>query len=111
MNLGAHDYVTKPFDIQELLMRVGSALERQQLLNENREYKQSLEQLVAERTSELMNRVKELNALNPLFQQYLSEEQETRQRYNALAKSLINLAEQSREAIAFEETQQAARDV
>lgn len=39
MNLGAYDYVLKPFDITDLRMKVERALERKRLLEENREYR------------------------------------------------------------------------
>ena len=34
LNLGAFDYVTKPFDLDDLAMRVGRAIEMKRLLNE-----------------------------------------------------------------------------
>lgn len=37
MKLGAHDYLTKPFDLDELRIRVRQALEGEQLRRENRE--------------------------------------------------------------------------
>jgi PAS domain S-box-containing protein len=39
MKLGAYDYVTKPFSLEALRMRVEKALERKTLLKENRDYK------------------------------------------------------------------------
>lgn len=39
MRLGAYDYVTKPFDLQALSMRVEKALEKRRLLQENKDYK------------------------------------------------------------------------
>ncbi len=46
MRLGAYDYVTKPFDLDDLSMRVQKALERRKLLLENREYQLQLEQRI-----------------------------------------------------------------
>ncbi len=37
MKLGACDYVTKPFNLDDLSIRVGKALERKRLIKENRE--------------------------------------------------------------------------
>jgi DNA-binding response OmpR family regulator len=46
MKLGAYDYVTKPFNLDDLIMRVERALERRRLVLENREYQLHLEQKV-----------------------------------------------------------------
>jgi len=46
MKLGAYDYVTKPFDLDDLGMRVYKALERRKLILENRDHQLRLEQKV-----------------------------------------------------------------
>jgi len=46
MKLGAYDYVTKPFDLDDLGMRVEKALERRKLILENREHHLRLEQKI-----------------------------------------------------------------
>ena len=38
MKLGAYDYVTKPFNLDDLSMRVEKALERKRLIKENQEF-------------------------------------------------------------------------
>jgi putative nucleotidyltransferase with HDIG domain len=53
MKLGAYDYITKPFNLEELAVHVEKALERRLLLVENRAYHRSLEQRVAEQTREI----------------------------------------------------------
>jgi putative nucleotidyltransferase with HDIG domain len=53
MKLGAYDYITKPFNLEELAVHVEKALERRHLLVENRAYHRSLEQRVAEQTREI----------------------------------------------------------
>lgn len=53
MKSGAYDYITKPFNLEELAVHVEKALERRQLFVENREYHRSLEQKVAEQTQEI----------------------------------------------------------
>jgi response regulator RpfG family c-di-GMP phosphodiesterase len=45
--IGALDYLTKPFNLEEVRARVGQALERRRLVIENREYRESLEEKVA----------------------------------------------------------------
>ncbi len=44
MKQGAYDYVTKPFDLDDLALRVARALERRKLLIASREYQALLEQ-------------------------------------------------------------------
>ncbi len=43
MKNGAYDYITKPFDFNELRLSVNRALEKRRLELENREYKENLE--------------------------------------------------------------------
>ena len=42
MKLGAYDYVTKPFKLDELRLTIANALERKRLQEENRELKRQL---------------------------------------------------------------------
>ena len=53
MKLGAYDYVTKPFNLADLSMRVRRALGKRKLVLENGEYQRRLEQRVRERTAEV----------------------------------------------------------
>ncbi len=53
MKLGAYDYVTKPFDLDDLSMRVRRALERRRLVLENREYQHHLEQKVKQQVEQV----------------------------------------------------------
>jgi len=53
MKLGAYDYVTKPFNLDDLVMRVERALERRGLVLENREYQLRLEQRVEQQTGQV----------------------------------------------------------
>ncbi len=52
---GASDYVTKPFNIEEVRIVVERTLEKRRLVRENRAYQQHLEEKVAERTRELQD--------------------------------------------------------
>jgi putative nucleotidyltransferase with HDIG domain len=50
---GAYDYISKPFDVEEVSASVSRALEKRLLLLENRNYQRTLEEQVASRTSML----------------------------------------------------------
>jgi putative two-component system response regulator len=53
MKQGAYDYVTKPFNLDEVLLSVDRALERRRLELENRDYQQHLEQKVEEQANRI----------------------------------------------------------
>jgi putative nucleotidyltransferase with HDIG domain len=53
MKQGASDYVTKPFNLVEVMMSVDRALEKRSLLIANREYRNLLEQKVEEQTEQI----------------------------------------------------------
>ena len=61
---GAYDYVTKPFNIEELLVAVKRALEKRELILKNLEYQEYLEKKVEEQTREIKNLY--LNAIKSL---------------------------------------------
>lgn len=71
MRHGAFDYVTKPFDLQQVLMAVDRALRYQVLVVAKRHYEQSLEETVRDRTAELRKLNDNLNQmLEALYQNY-----------------------------------------
>jgi HD-GYP domain-containing protein (c-di-GMP phosphodiesterase class II) len=47
LSIGAMDYLTKPFHLEEVRARVAQALEKRRLILENRDYQEQLEQRVA----------------------------------------------------------------
>jgi putative nucleotidyltransferase with HDIG domain len=53
MKMGAHDYVIKPFDLDDLSVRVARALEGKRLAIENREYQLGLEKKVEEQVGQI----------------------------------------------------------
>ena len=63
MRHGAYDYVLKPFDLSAVGVSVQRALERRQLLIENKEYHNHLEEKVREKTSELLEKNMQLRLL------------------------------------------------
>lgn len=60
MRRGAYDYLLKPFDRERLVSTVERALEHRHALEENRNYQQSLEQVVRARTEMLRQAMEEL---------------------------------------------------
>ena len=51
--MGAMDYLTKPFHLEDVRARVGQALERRRLVMENRDYQERLEERVQAQTHRL----------------------------------------------------------
>src|SRR4030095_15177830 len=71
MRHGAFDYITKPFDVAQVLMAVDRALRYQVLIAEKRFYEQSLEEAVRLKTGELRALNSDLNQmLDALYQNY-----------------------------------------
>jgi len=64
MKEGAYDYITKPFNLDEVVLSVGKALEKRRLELENRDYQQHLEQQVEEQAKKI--RASFLNAITAL---------------------------------------------
>lgn len=64
INLGAWDFITKPIlNFEELEMSVLRTLEKRDLIIENRVYKENLERIVVERTTELRQKSQKLEKL------------------------------------------------
>jgi putative nucleotidyltransferase with HDIG domain len=55
MSKGAYDYVAKPFKLTEVGLIARKAVEKRQLILENKKYQRRLEKMVEERTMELQN--------------------------------------------------------
>lgn len=53
MKQGAYDYITKPFELEEISISVSRALEKRRLELENKEYQQHLEEKVAEQANKI----------------------------------------------------------
>lgn len=65
LRCGAWDYILKPIDDLSILDHaIAKALERSQLLRENRDYQQHLEEEVVRRTGELTEKMEEMARFN-----------------------------------------------
>ncbi|GAB4339648.1 MAG: hypothetical protein Kow0099_14900 [Candidatus Abyssubacteria bacterium] len=62
MKIGADDFITKPFNLEHLVISVQRTLEKQRLIIENKNYQQYLEQRVLEATKEQQAILLELRA-------------------------------------------------
>ena len=60
MREGAYDYLAKPFNMDEVVISAGRALEKRRLVLKNRAYQQHLEEMVAERTKELKQAINKI---------------------------------------------------
>ncbi len=63
IRLGASDYLTKPFNLEEVVITVERTLEKRRLLHENQEYQLDLERKVDDRTRELRQKSEEVERL------------------------------------------------
>ncbi len=64
MKQGAYDYITKPFNVDEVALSVARALEKRRLEQENRDYQQHLERKVKEQAEKIRaSSVKAITAL------------------------------------------------
>ncbi len=66
---GASDYVTKPFNLDEVQIVIDRTLEKRRLLLENRDYQERLEELVTLRTHEVTEKKREVERLFGELQQ------------------------------------------
>lgn len=69
LNLGAVDYITKPFQQEEVLARINSHLEIKRLNDKLVELNSSLEEKVKSRTQELEDKITENESMNKALQQ------------------------------------------
>jgi putative nucleotidyltransferase with HDIG domain len=60
---GASDYVTKPFNLDEVQIVIDRTLEKRRLVLENRAYQEHLEELVEQRTREVLEKKQQVEQL------------------------------------------------
>ena len=60
---GASDYLTKPFNLEEVRIVVDRTLDKRRLIRENRDYQHRLEEMVEERTAEIVRQKRQIETL------------------------------------------------
>ena len=95
LKLGAYDYIVKPFRVDDILLSLRRALELRRLTLENRDYQLKLGKKVAEQTEHLEQKIRELTALNELFQSYLNQRYTTEAAYGRLAVGVMKMAQET----------------
>jgi DNA-binding response OmpR family regulator len=79
MKLGAYDYLPKPFNLDDLIMRTERALERRSLVLENKQYQLRLEQRVKQQAGQIQQYHSEATEALSREQAVLAEMEATRQ--------------------------------
>ena len=83
VDMGAYAYVTKPFDSNQILIAVASALRRRAVEKENRDHRTRLEQMVKQRTDEMLGYISRLEQAE---QEMKTLQRETIQRLSLAAE-------------------------
>jgi putative two-component system response regulator len=83
LDIGAYGYVSKPFDGNEILIAVASALRRRAAEKENRDHRTRLEQMVKHRTDEMVGYIARLERAE---QEMKTLQKETIQRLSLAAE-------------------------
>ena len=63
LEMGVYDYITKPFELNAVLISVANALRRRQLELDNRAYRERLEKMVEDRAAALQESEARLRAI------------------------------------------------
>jgi len=92
IKLGAHEYVTKPFILEEVIRAIGIALGKRRLELLNKEYLQYLEGKVIEQTKELQNVF--LRALTSLAYAMEAKDKHTSGHSQRVAMTSVAIAEE-----------------
>ncbi len=87
---GAYDYITKPFDLEDVAQRIAGGLEYSRLQRENREYREHLESRVSEQGKRLKDIL--LESLSALTQALEAKDESTREHSDRVTRIAIAIA-------------------
>ena len=88
---GAFDYILKPFDLQDVFVRVDRALDRRRLVLENLDYQRTLEQRVREQAERILQMLQ--NSLQALTHALEAKDRYTRNHSDRVSSISYKLAE------------------
>ena len=94
MKQGAYDYITKPFELDEVILSVDRALEKRRLELENKEYRHHLEDRVAEQAKKI--RASFLSAITALAHALEAKDEYTGGHSQRVADISVAIAEEMR---------------
>ncbi|NQW24631.1 MAG: response regulator [SAR202 cluster bacterium] len=100
---GVTTFIKKPFNLFEIRGVVKNAIAVKQLTN-------YLDELVKSRTEELEQRMREVTALNQMFQDQLSKNIESEAEHNALIGGLERLIDETEELLRLARNKQSTND-
>jgi len=92
MKQGAYDYLTKPLNLDEVVISVDRTLEKRRLELENRDYQQQLEQRVEEQAKEIRDSY--LNAITALAHALEAKDRYTSGHSQRVAEISVAIAEE-----------------
>jgi putative two-component system response regulator len=92
MKQGAYDYITKPFNLDEVILGVDRALEKRRLELENRDYQQHLEQKVEEQAKKI--RASFLSAITALAYALEAKDKYTSGHSQRVAETSVAIAKE-----------------
>ncbi|MEZ0327335.1 MAG: HD domain-containing phosphohydrolase [Fimbriimonas sp.] len=88
---GAFDYILKPFDMQDVAIRMERALDRRRLMLENQEYQRTLERRVQEQAESILQMLQ--NSLQALTHALEAKDRYTRNHSDRVSALSYKLAE------------------
>jgi len=83
LEIGAYEYVIKPFELNEVMINISNALRRRKLEIENRSHRENLENLIQDRTEALQATLKDLQKAIEGIIKAMAMTVETRDPYTA----------------------------
>jgi len=94
MQMGALDYVVKPFGLKELVTKVAQTLQKGRALKTESERRRTVQKEAEERKEQLEQAGRELRSLNTLFQSHFSKGIEMEEKHRHLKETIVKMYEE-----------------